>query len=77
MVTVEKAVGEGGVPTARQVVGEADSIVPVADESTLFLLTRTSHAAFLHLSSPCSSFLTLPQINGYQGTRSHYYKNDM
>jgi hypothetical protein len=69
MVTVEKAVGEGGVPVARQVVGEANSMVPAAGKSTLFFLMRTSPAAILHLSSPCSSFLTLPQIHGYQGTK--------
>jgi hypothetical protein len=63
MVTVEKVVEEGGVLT------EADSVVPMLGESTLFLLTRTSPAC-LHLS-PSSSFLTLslPQIHGYQETK--------
>ena len=66
VVTVKKAVGQGGVTTARRVVGEADLMVQASAESTLFLLTRTSPAAFLDLSSPCSSVLTLPQIHGYQ-----------
>jgi hypothetical protein len=69
VVTVEKAVGEGGIPAARRVVGEADLMVPTAGKSTLFFLMRTHPAAFLHLSSPCSSFLSLPQIHGYQGTK--------
>ena len=66
--------GEGGILAAHRVVGEADSIVPVVGDSTLFLLTQTSPPAFLHLSS-CNTFLTLPQIHGYQGTWSHYFSN--
>jgi hypothetical protein len=56
------------VVTVEKVVGKADSMVPAASESTLFLLTRTSPSAFFHLSQP-SLFLTLPQIHGYQGTK--------
>ena len=76
VVTVEKVVGEGGVPTASRVVGEADLMVPVLGESNLFLLTPTSPPACLHLS-PSSTFLTLSlKSMATKETRSHYYKNN-
>ena len=76
MVTVEKVVGEGGVPAARRAVGEADLMVPKPGESNLFLLTPTSPPACLHLS-PSSTFLTLSlKSMATKETRSHYYKNN-